>query len=326
MMDETNIGAQYTNALMSDELAYVQNIETNTLTLEVYLPSWMEQFRQNYLATNGFQKSVWQVIEKTKRSCIVVGAGPSLTEEQLELLKDYKGYIICSNKILERVLQYCTPDMVGIIHTTQDIAEHFTGKQAKRYLKKVDVMVSTCVHPDVTAALKTYGNTSKVHWFNAAIPDVFRKNMDWFLRTMTSTSRVEGGNVYVTPNLPTVDTGGNVGIFLCELAEMMGFKDVGILGMEQCLELDPKWTNEEAMNENVIYYAPEDFPEPFAMNQVFRGYLMTILKWYSDVKDRIDPPPMNVYNLTPKGFLYIGRREVGGMPYMDLNKYIEEFQ
>jgi hypothetical protein len=214
-------------------------------------------------------------------------------------------------------LEYRTPDMVGVIHTTSEIADHFTGKRAQRYLRKIDVMVSTCIHPDVTKALKQYGSPAKVHWFNSSIPDLFKKNLDMFMTNMTTTRNDKGE---VLNGVRTMDTGGNVGIFLCVLAEMMGFETVGLLGMEQALELNPKWTNKEAMEENVIYYAPEDFPEPFAMNQVFRGYFLTILNWYNAVRGH-----MRVVNLTKKGFLYIGRRE-NGMEYMELEKYIEEFQ
>jgi hypothetical protein len=305
MSAENGIGANLTKELVGEELTYVQVVETNTATLAAFLPSWLEQFRLNHIRTNGFGET--NLPTRCRKSALVVGAGPSLTDDQLKSLSDYRGYLICSNKVLERVLEYRIPNMVVVIHTTPDVAAHFKGECAQEHLGKIDVVASTCIHPTTAWQISIHALNAKIHWVNASIP--FRTGLDEYMHAMA-------------PDLLTIDTGGNVGIFMCELAEMMGYDTIGILGMESCLELDPKWTNEEAM-QNAICYAPEDFPEPFAMNQVFQGYLQTILLWYQGIRER---QGMQVFNLTPKGFLYVRRRLPDSMPYMELSKYIEEFK
>jgi len=307
MSGETGVGANITKELFAQEMGYIQNIETNTLTIAVYLKSWLEQFRQNHVWTSGFEDSSWRLPLCTppERSAIVVGAGPSLTDEQLMLLKDYKGYVICSNKALGRVLRYRVPDMVAVIHTTPEIVEHFCGELVTEKLMwgGVEVLASTCIHPDLTMRLEALH--AKVRWFNASIP--FKTGLDEYMHAMA-------------PHLSTIDTGGNVGIFMCQLAAMMQYKTIGMLGMEHCLELNPKWTNEEAA-EHAIFYAPEDDPVPFAMDQAFHNYMLIIQAWYSGLEGK----GIDVYNLTPKGFLYIRRRNPGAMPYMETKEYVERF-
>ena len=305
MMSGDGIGAKYASALIQQELVFVQTVETNTRTVAAYLPSWLRNYAANLVLTEGFKGNAWPVelLDTTQRSCLVVGAGPSLTNEQLRRLVGYDGHVICSNKVLERVFEYGdTPSMVVVIHSTPEIAEHFKGPLTKLFLNDVEVVVSTMVHPDVTKALLEYGDPAKIHWFSPSVPDEFGKNMNHFL--------------YHTSPCPVIDTGGNVGLFMCNLAsEYAIFDTIGLLGMEQTLALDPSWTNRQAMEDNIICYAPEDLPEPFAVNQVFHGYLQTLLLWYDRVKDR-----KKVYNLTKNGYLYVGRRE--GMPYMDLGDFV----
>lgn len=302
MSGATGVGANITKEIMAQELGYVQNIETNTLTIGMYLQSWLKQFRLNLLRTHGFGET--NLPKRCRKSAIVVGAGPSLTDEQLESLRDYQGYLICSNKVLERVSEYRLPNMVAVIHTTHEIAANFQSYVVRVNLGQSDVVVSTCVHPDVTQELCVHATKDKIHWFNASIP--FKKNLDDYMQAMA-------------PGLLQIDTGGNVGIFMCELAETMGYDTIGLLGMEHCLKLDPKWTNEQA-SEYAIYYAPEDDPEPFAMNQAFTAYMQTLQAWY------ILAVGHAVYNLTPRGFLYTRRRLPGGMPYMDLKEYVGKFK
>lgn len=300
MMSDVGIGAIYAKTLVEQELVFVQTVEVNTHTLSVYLASWLQQYSANLVLTKGFMDNRWPSWPgRQGESCMVVGAGPSLSDEQLDALNSYTGFIICSNKVLERMLEHGThPDLVAVIHSTPEIAAHFKGPLAREALNGIEVVASTMVHPDVTKALLEAG--ARIRWFNPAIPELFKKNVNEFL--------------YRTSNCPVIDTGGNVGLFMCTIAsEHSTFETIGLLGMEQALALDPKWTNEQAM-ENVIYYAPEDLPEPFAINQVFHGYLQTLMGWYCELGGR-----KKVYNLTKNGMLYVGRRD--GMPYMDLDEF-----
>jgi hypothetical protein len=306
MMDVFGIGSKAACELVEQELAYIRNIEVNAHTVEAYLPSWLEQFRQNLVLTGGFKARSWPEWPVGKEhSCIIVGAGPSLADHQLEALGQYNGLVICSNKSLERVLKYTIPDMVVVIHATQDIAEHFTGPRAMASLEHIEVLVSTVVHPDVTRALLKYGNPDKIHWFNASIPDTYKRNMDEFM-------------YYMSP-CPIIDTGGNVGMTMCQIVkEDSRFSVVGLLGMEQALTLDPNWTNAMVADNLTICYAPEDILQPFAMDRVFHNYILTLMSWYEEVKGRL-----RVYNLSKGGFLYVNRRT--GMPYLTVDEFIEAF-
>jgi hypothetical protein len=288
--------------LFKEQVAEAEQIQTNALTTSLYLDDWVKNFRDNIDMIRPDAPFFGDVL-KIKKSAIVVGAGPSLTDEQIEFLKNYKGTIICVNKSLERLLEHgVTPRIVVAIHSTDEILCHFQNDVVEGRLKDVNVIISSTLSPNVTKEIYQWADHDKLFWFHANVPDNIVPNMNTLLSKMVP--------------LEVIDTGGNVGLMGVQVAQWCGAKTIAIVGMEHCIELSKEWTNSEALNYNIIY-APED-DIMFALTPVMRAYLQVLHSWYMNNRNHFE-----IFNLTPNGLFYVRRKD--WMPYKPMHDFVREF-
>lgn len=305
MMDFDAIGSAPLLELLHDELAYVENVSNNALTTQVCTAMWFQNIRYNFL-THVLGKPRSLDLRKDyavgDAPCICVGGGPSITDEQLEELANFKGKVFCCNKTYPRLVKYRNPDFVTIIHGTPEIVQAFSEEATQLAMRESQTVfiVATCVDKGVGDILAANVPPERLVWFNASIPDMFMENIDMMMTLFT--------------DLPNIDTGGNVGVFSLIMATELGAKEVAILGMEHCFDLDPKWKNVDTLDYTISYF-PED-NQLYAMTPVFRGYYEVLLRWLSQVKGNI-----KVVNLTPKGPLYVDRRAFG-VPCVSVKEYV----
>lgn len=283
--------------MVLSELSHLEGLATNVNTTETFFEKWVENIRDN-LPLIDF--TVNQDLRKDMKvnDCIVVGAGPSITDGQLRALQDYTGTIICVNKIYKRLMTFREPHLLVMLHTSEEILPHFQDTFMDIYTK---VLIPTTIHPKV--ARRICEITRRAYWFNASTPDALG-GADKVIHILTRR------------RLQTIDAGGNVGIFGMVMAKELGAKNIGMLGMEHCIAPDPAWSSEQSLAYTHLF-SPEQ-NEFVTITPMFKGYLNSIIGWSKQIKETT-----KLFNLTAKGLLYIDRKRIG-IPYMNVAEYVRE--
>jgi hypothetical protein len=296
---------------LCNEEGRVNAVLHSNVTVKAELENWLKNFAYNIHRFE--RKNKWLPPDTIKGSAIVVGAGPSITDEQIDALNDYKGTIICTNKSLKRCYAHgVIPHYVVLVHPTNEILPHFIDPIVHSNLYRTRVVISTMTSPSVTDEILAYADPDKVFWYNPSTSDMFVENIDQTLMILS--------------NRTTIDTGGNVGILSMLLAFMWGANPVGILGLEHCHGPGSwgKWTNKQSEGYS-WHYAPED-DMLYCITPMFRSYLHGMMQWYEDVRKL--RPDFDVINLTKMGPLFTRRRperSADGMRYLSVNDFIKEY-
>jgi len=301
------IGSMAVLETLQEEVLRINSIMHSVYTVMDGLDGWLSHFAYNLRRMP--PENRWPRPDTIKDSAIVIGAGPSLTDDQISSLIPYKGTIICTNKSLERCYRLGVyPQFVVTAHPTDEILPHFQSDIVHEHLYMTGVVLSTITDPKVTDEILKY--TDNVYWYNPSIPSAFIDNVDTTLNIIS--------------NRMTIDTGGNVGIFGCICGLMFGARTIGILGMEHChsKEASKEWTNEKSA-EFDWEYAPED-DMLCCVTPLFRSYLYGLITWYKNVRE--NDPGFDVINLTKFGPLYTQRRPERtdwGMRYMEVGEFVK---
>lgn len=298
-----NVGGAVAVAIFREMVTRAELFQTCVRTLQSYIHDWIGNFRENFKRGYIVERKEWldSVIKPTSTIC--VGAGPSLTDEQILALKDYKGTIICVQKSLERMLRLgVTPTIVTVLHSTTQVLPHFANDIVRERLKDMHIIIPSTMHPEVSKEIIDHSDPEKTWWFHASESEEILPNYDVFMNSMVP--------------LATKDCGANVGIWSIGVSDILRSKVVGMLALEHCLPMSTIETNEQSL-QSIIFYAPEDEQKYFCMDQVFRTYVKIIMDWYANTKHRV-----NTYNLTPTGLIYM--RRATWIPYMELREFIQK--
>lgn len=304
---EGGIGVATAIGLLREKLTEQSILLNNTVTVEAMLPTWVQNFAINYAkhivnTMNAHDLNTQRITCKT----LVVGAGPSVLKGASYSSVHYKmfeGTIICTNKAFKPMVEVgVIPDFVVTIDATEEIWEHFRGANLIDVMKngKTVFITSSMVAPDVANTLSKFVPRERIVWFNPSVPDEYAQNID---ATLTMVS-----------NLPLMDTGGNAGLLALKLALNMGAKKIGLVGMEHCLHLDRRWTNEQARGYEIVY-APED-DQYYAITPVFRGYLESLMQTIDSVRGKSE-----IINLVKFGPLYTERKRLD-IRYLSLLEFV----
>ena len=309
MMQDGMVGTIVAREVFRNLAMEAENAQTNTFTTQAYIELWVKNF------AHGLKKGYFDNVKdfakgiKVKDSLLVVGAGPSLTEEVIESLHKYKGTIYCVNKSLDRLLKHgIVPTVVGVVHSTDEVLPHFETDLVRKHMKDINVIASNQIHPSVQDFIVKYADPEKLFWFHADIVEDFAANVD---------------NVFLTMvKMPRADTGGNVGVFGVAVGERLEAKHIGLVGMDLCFPLEWLRNYSESMESNIVY-CPED-KLLFVIPTVFRGYIQCLMNWYGDrKKNKLIPDKFEILNCTPNGLIYVRRND--WIPYLSLDDFMEKF-
>ena len=308
--EEVGIGSEETVRLLGQLFSTTQKTLTNTVTVEGMVDTWLDNIRMNYEHCGWVAHDCEGKWERLKRkverkleskAAIVVGAGPSLTNEQIYDVYGFNGLVICTNKSLTRLVNHgVRPDICVVLDASMDLLKSFDFGADFQY-SDINFLIATQVHPEVMKRINNLTTDSNLHYFHASIPEEYMPNVDFVL-----------GKLW---DLPVVDTGGNAGLMAVTIANELGVKDIGMLGMEHSHMLDPRWTNELAFTYNIVY-APED-NQTFAVTPSFQGYINTLMQWAKLHTD------ISLTNLTDFGWLYVMRKRIP-IPYMDRKEFVKK--
>jgi len=150
--------------------------------------------------------------DKNDNSAIVLGGGPAIKKfNHLEILakSDYKGTIICTDKILVSALKAgITPEKfpkfyVATIDTFDDIWTLYDDEIVRKYGKKINGIFSTLTDP--RAIKQARENNIKIHWVHPLFDyNEGQKSFNNISALMVRSNDESKG-------LPGIQTGGNVG-------------------------------------------------------------------------------------------------------------------
>jgi hypothetical protein len=309
--EELGVGSVEAVRLLGQLFSTAQKTLTNTLTVEGLVDTWIDNIHANSdlcMWVDHECEGEWCRLKRKverkleSKAAIVIGAGPSLTNEQIYDVYGFNGLIICTNKSLTRLVNHgVRPDICVVLDASEDVLKSFDFGADFQY-SDINFLIATQVHPEVMKRINNLATDSNLHYFHASIPDEYMPNVNYMLEKFWK--------------LPVVDTGGNAGILAIQMAEKLGAKNIGMLGMEHSHRLDPRWTNEQAFTYSTVY-APED-NQTFAVTPSFQGYINTIVQWAKLHND------INLINLTDFGWFYVMRKRTP-IPYMDRKEFVNKY-
>ena len=172
----------------------------------------------------------------SNRPALIICNGPSLTDEKIEMIKhsDFQhrgGVIFCVDSAAKRCLNgglYPT----FVVHVDNHIyaKEFYKGVMTSELNKRLCYIVPTDMHPEVLEDIR-----GEIFWYNIAVPDFPNMNKNAYLQ-------------FMFPELPLMDTGGNVGTFAIILANYLKCNPVGMIGF------DLSWREEVRPEETENFY------------------------------------------------------------------------
>jgi len=276
--------------------------QMNQKVREVNLKIWMENLADNipFIKASG---DISQIPKATKKTAIVVGAGPSFKKKsQLKIIKKTKNQaIISTDRMLIPLLESnIIPDyVVSVDGHRKLIAPFYESQLVNENLSTVGVMGVT-VAPNVVQRFP-----GKKYFFTPMIDDIDQPvSLTSAISLMTGTS--------------ILSTGGNTGITCAYLAFYLGYKNIILTG------LDLGYT-EDTPIENSAYYqvvkeadptiTPEKYKEIYLVegyNPGFKVKYYTDITWVSHIDDLIrqsrymSEKGVNIINATEGGSLHGG--------------------
>jgi hypothetical protein len=284
---------------------------SNLITLNLYMEEWTKNFKENLLAGYFSEDKRWITDVMMPKHILCVGAGPSLTNEQIDAMKDFKGCIICVNKSVKRLLERgVVPTIVTCIHGTEEVLPSFTPDIVRENLHKSYVVLCTTTHPGVVKEIMEHCDRKKLYFCHASTPQEYAANLDNLYQSLY--------------NVPVLDTGGNVGLFNISMSMHFKPKVLGFVGMELCQTFEESVKNNQDMLESYLLRFPEDGNMEFVMSKVWRTYVQVLMDWYGEGrKANNDVFPFDIINLTPRGLIYIRRKE--WIPYMPIEEFVKQY-
>lgn len=156
----------------------------------------------------------------TLRPALVVCNGPSLTDEKIKLIKhsDFQhrgGVIFCVDSAVRRLLNGgIYPHFVVHLDNHIYAREFYKGVMESDINKRLNYIVPIDMHPEVLEKCR-----GEIYWFNIACPDFPNMNKNAFL-------------TFMFPEIPTLDSGGNVGTFTMMLANYLQCNPIAMVGFD----------------------------------------------------------------------------------------------
>ncbi len=156
----------------------------------------------------------------TMRPCLIIANGPSLTKEKLEMIKNFDfqrlgGMIFCVDSAARKVLEAGVyPHFIVHLDNRIYAREFFKGVMASDLNRRLNYIAPIDMHPEVVELMR-----GEIYWYNIAGPDFPAMNKNPYLQ-------------FMFPEIPTMDSAGNVGVFTILLANYLNCNPIGIVGLD----------------------------------------------------------------------------------------------
>jgi len=250
---------------MRDDPGAFQN-EVERLNMESareLLPEWSRHIAANLDSMIG-APSVGQLPPPINDHCVVIGAAPSMTDVDLGDLHNFTGDKIVVNKVFKRMV-----DMELLVDWVVSLDAHPISASQFRWMKDHDrtywehgptkFLISSCTYPTTVRLLQELG--CQIYFFNPVW--AARENEPYRISQMWGWMN----------GLGEMPHGGNVGTCALMLARRLMYKKVGVMGIDLCLEPDPKWTQDEARGHEYFYYPESRWSKFVAVPPIFKTFV-----------------------------------------------------
>jgi len=154
------------------------------------------------------------------RPALVICNGPSLTKEKIELIKysDFQhrgGVIFCVDSAAKRVLNSgIYPHFIVHLDNRIYAREFYKGVMKSHLNRRLNYIMPIDMHPEVVELCR-----GEKYWYNTACPDFPNMNKNAYL-------------TFMFPEIPTLDSGGNVGTFTMMLANYLQCNPIAMVGFD----------------------------------------------------------------------------------------------
>lgn len=263
--------------IYSEEEFLKKAIEYNEETTLEMVPKWCNNIAHNMgICREAKDIAKFPTMGQSKR-VVLIGAGWSLKDEDIKELAKAKGCdVIVCNKSFERVVKNgLEPSWVVLLDADAISATQFEFLKNPLSGKVTpDFLVSSCSYPRTLKIINSYSSSyGGMYIFNpetdlgGQIP--LNKTWEWMNYK------------------PTFKHGGNVGGVMVDLAIYLNYQEIALLGFDFCEKPNPKWTMEEALEREYLYYPDQDVfvSQPFNF-ACYAQYVLGRMRAFSTVEGR----------------------------------------
>jgi len=275
----------------------VQNVMD--LTFYMKAPMWYNNLAENLpIIRKG--KDVRELPRFDGKSCICLGAGPSVWKNNhLELLKKWKGTILCCDRMLIECLKRdIVPFAVATVDGDKKIKDFYDDPIVDKYKDRVKAVFSAAtVHPEVVKRCPF-----EKYWFVPIYDDPRKpKSITFALYHLCGEKSM-------------LVTGGTVGTFIFNLAYFLGFNPIILVGYDYSYDIGTKpektpywfaylqlcnWNHEKAKRLFVVKENPY-FKTKYVLDLMFKVYREILAFYLKQLPNKI-----KVINATEGGSLHL---------------------
>jgi hypothetical protein len=239
--------------LRAQEQVYLAQMrDVNVQAIDDLLPIWCRNIGENMPICK--KAKTLEGVRADQRDVVVVAAAPSLTDEDLIKLTDFKGDIIAVNKTFERLVRLgIVPTWVVMLDAHPVSMSQFRWVRTYEWKEKPRFFVSSVTHP---LTLKVLTEVFDAYMFNPlelSNEVVLSCPKCGHLSEQTTTVRLSQTWTWMN-GLPEFAHGGNVGTCAFLLARELGYKRIGMMGFDFYLEPDPAWSVSHSLSMETLYY------------------------------------------------------------------------
>lgn len=273
----------------------------NKMVLKELLPTWCQNIIGNSKIILEFE-SFKKVVPKVKH-CVLVAAGPSLTDAEIEELSAYDGDVIVCNKVLKRFVGLgIEPDWCLLLDSNQISISQFEFL-LDRPTKETKYLISSIASPRTVSLLVETVRQSNIYLFNP--------------HTDTG-GEIALSTVWEWMNgAPVLCHGGNVGCMAFNFAKVLGYEKIALLGYDMYEEPNPNWTMKEAGEREFFYYP--DINKTIAIPFHFLTYSQYLLNAIEEWQTKKIGGPREAINLGESPLM----RHSPVLTQMKVREYVE---
>jgi len=260
---------------------------------------WMENIADN-IASIKKSSDISKIPKNTKKTAVIVGAGPSFREKKhIDILDQFKGGnfdIISTDRMFVPLLQGgVVPDLVVSADGHRELILPFYKSDLITKDLKTTAVMATMVSPNIVSAFP-----GRIFFFTPMIDDIEQPfSLSAAISAMTRTS--------------VLSTGGNVGITSIFLAFYLGYKNIILTGMDQGYTMN--MPIEQSQYYPIIKEAdPTMTPEKYREIYIIEGYNPDFdVRYYTDItwKSHIDHIVDESITMSHQGINLINATEGG---------------
>lgn len=261
---------------MKDELLEAELKQYNKEAVLELMQEWCMNIGDN-IPLMRKARNLGEFHDRKSDCCIVVGAAPTLTDDEIMSLSHFSGDVIVTNKNFKRFVDlHIVPDWVCLLDAHPISLPQFSwmiepckiaAPPAPCCFPIIDVvyertnfLVASVVYPQTLKVLMEFSDN--VYGFNPYNDDgsgsvCLSKTWEWM------------------NDKKELDHGGSVGCLAISLASLLRYKEVALMGFGLYDEPNPNWTTEESKQREWFYYP--DVNRHVGLPRNFRAYLTFIL-------------------------------------------------